>query len=131
MQEIVQDSLPCTVSRFYIRKSSFSSSAGCWHVALKDHFAHAQQHACPVVIDCIISFLNYFPDDGSSITAETSNFLFFVADIRYIIVERHSLKKRGNRSLFDKSMKFGAHVENHKTNKSGYRGASDLTFGDL
>ena len=32
-----------------------------------------------VVIDCIISFLNYFPDDGSSITAET---LFFVADIR-------------------------------------------------
>ena len=47
------------------------------------------------------------------------------------IVERHSLKKRGNRSLFDKSMKFGAHVENHKTNKSGYRGASDLTFGDL
>ena len=27
VQEIVQDSLPCTVSRFYIRKSSFSSSA--------------------------------------------------------------------------------------------------------
>ena len=48
-----------------------------------------------------------------------------------IIVERHSLKKRGNRSLFDKSMKFGTHVENHKTNESGYRGASDLTFGDL
>ena len=47
------------------------------------------------------------------------------------IVERHSLKKRGNRSLFDKSMKFGTHVENHKTNKSGYRGASNLTFGDL
>ena len=41
------------------------------------------------------------------------------------------MKKRGNRSLFDKSMKFGTHVENHKTNKSGYRGASDLTFGDL
>ena len=40
------------------------------------------------MIDCIISFLNYFPDDGSSITAETSNFffffffLFFVADMR-------------------------------------------------
>ena len=29
------------------------------------------------MIDCIISFLNYFPDDGSSITAETSNFFFF------------------------------------------------------
>ena len=48
-----------------------------------------------------------------------------------LVVERHSLKKRGNRSLFDKSMKFGTHVENHKTKKSGYRGASDLTFGDL
>ena len=31
---------------------------GCWHVALKDHLRHAQQHACPVVVDCIISFLN-------------------------------------------------------------------------
>ena len=28
-------------------------------------------------------------------------------------------------------MKFGAHVQNHVTNKCGYRGASDLTFADL
>ena len=36
-----------------------------------------------------------------------------------------------NRSLFDKSTKFGTHVQNHITNESGYQGASDLTFGDL
>ena len=36
-----------------------------------------------------------------------------------------------NCSLFDNGTKFGTHVQNHITNKSGYRGASDLTFGDL
>ena len=67
------------------------------------------------MIDCIISFLNYFPDDGSSITAETSNFFFF-----FFFFSRATDQQYGIKTFEDNSK---LHAYGHTNEHVQFKGA--------